>query len=478
MSESASEKETTKFSPTYTQTKNQIYFQNRKEKIKDRAQKILEKEKLKYDAFDHSIPIAGTDGEQIKRQRKEDLKNLAGTSEEIDENDINVTLNNEKTYGGLENKKGVPYEAIKPFIKTFDLIGFHGGDGASNFIDFVQRKMSGHILKDQRSAITHTGLAFRAEDFPQDHYLHRPKDENRIYCWESTMSGPLAFDKVKNVDGSKCQFFKLCEACGCPQHLVPSVPHRFGFLGSQFRDLDNLTIRYDANPEALLVWARLDERSRENINSKMANSSNPENFILDLVANWNSISYNSTCCCIDLCAAAIPCFRILQDIYAKICPVHVGNNGSVFCSEFCARIYQQLGVLDSSVNSKQVVPSDFLTYKNKSEEILPLDSDQQVPILFRSYVQFTARSKLGKMIYLRQEFLDNLLPEPEFLDENRITEEAIDQQKFDKITKTELHFDGLQSLKPGQIPMAGFGFERTNESEIVVCEQPKSQNAY
>ena len=466
-------------SADYSYNRNKSYRESarNREKLARHASEQIKKDRTAYNQFQHSVPLAGSTLEDLQNQRREAYtkegrklslkketstkssssinKSFDSSTEKIDKKSVtsssskNATFTNLDTFGGLESKPGVPYEGIKPFIKSFDLIGFHGGDGVSNFIDKVQTKMAGHVITGK--VITHVGVAIRAEDFPVDHYLYKPEYEQQIYVWESTMSGPLAFDGVRNIDGGKCQFCKVCDCFGFTS-CMPNVPHRFGFLGTQFRDLDNLTIRYDANPGAVLVWGRLNEENRKKADAMLPSLS-------ELMDTWNGISYNSTCCCIDLCAAALPFFRKVQDFYNKVFCLEK-TNGSQFCSEFVANLYKELNILQRNIEANKVVPADYLTriddhhlekltnthgksalknagyddlldmlkpiFKENNNEtnfydvVKAVDRDDAVPILFSSYIRFSARSFLGKKIYLKPEFLDNLKPVPNFVDERTI----------------------------------------------------------
>ena len=396
----------------FSHQKNKKYLEKNKSKVARKREKRLEEDANAIEKFDHNIPVAGR----------------TFTEDEIQQHDKKFhdigLYNNKGTFAGLEVKTGLPWGTIRDHVKSFDMIGFHGGDGVSSFIGWWQAKMASHVGGDK---ITHTGVIIRGEDFPEDHVMYRP---GQIYCWESTMSGPLAFDKVKNVDGSKCHFYKLCSYCKCP---VPSVPHRFGFLGTQFRDMGQLTIRYDANPSAKLIWCRLNEENRKKVDDFLAGDGTltKGERLLQMMDEWNGRSYNSTCCCIDLYAAMFPCCRWLQNAYAWCCPIRVGNNGAQFCSEFVANLYKEMGILHQDLIAKRVVPADYMTIYDNDEDknIISLDQDKNgVPILFRSYVQFTARSKLGKQINLKKEYLDNLKPEPEPINEKDINSTSVYQE--------------------------------------------------
>ena len=378
---------------------NQRYFKNNKTIVTEKRKKYIEDAANAAEKFDHNLPMAGWyDEDEFKKRQKYNAHmghfNLISTN-------------------GLDFKPGIPFLGIRDRMKTFDLIGFHGGDGVSNIIGSVQSRMAGHR---EGGVISHTGMIVRASDFPQDHDLYH---ETEIYVWESTMSGPLAFDKVQNVDGSKCQCFKPCKMMKCPSVCIPNIPHDYGFLGIQFRSLGQLVINYDSSPTAKLVWCSLNEYNRDIADQFLyTNDEIPGQGLARLMDKYNGTSYNSTCCCLDLCAAVWPCCRWLQNTYSKCCN-KVDKNGSQFCSEFNANIYKEIGILPDTVISNKVVPVDYLT-SIKGGQIVSSDMDGDVPILYNSYILFTARSKLGMKLHLSEKFFKDLRPFPDFIDDRHI----------------------------------------------------------
>ena len=204
----------------------------------------------------------------------------------------------------------------------------------------------------------------------------------------------------------------------CP---VPHVPHRYGFLGVQFRSLGALVINYDSSPTAKLVWCSLNKENRAKVDKFLyQNDEIPGQGLAKLMEKWNGTSYNTTCCCLDLCASVWSCCRGLQSIYSKFLP-KVNNNGSQFCSEFNANIYKEVEILPSTVVANKVVPSDYLTTMREGK-VAPVDVDGDVPMLYDSYITFTARSNLGKKVYLTDKFYEDLKPYP-IIDENYVIPE-------------------------------------------------------
>lgn len=403
---SRNEKNTIATGQNYSREANQNYLKENEDKIATKQKLYKEKHSDLADRFKHTLPHAGSGT---------DLSPVITKQPGI--------LNTDTTNYGLETKQGVPWKAIREHIGNFDLIGFHGGEGISNLIARMQVKMAGH--NTSCNEITHVGVAIRGTLFPENHPLY---DDEKVYIWESTMSGPLAFDKVLNIDGTKCQIWRPCDCwnkcCGC--FKLPPLPQRFGFLGSQFRHMDLLSINYDSHPDAKLIWMKLNNESRKKVDEKLATFKNGKPFFMHLFDKWNGTSYNSTCCCVDLWAAIIPGCRTLQKLYQKCCPVKVGRNGAQFCSEFAATLYKELGLLEFDADANRVVPSDYLVEKvmkkdGKADilratlngkfdngdnvedfgieyadqvEYKSLDVDKAVPIMFESFWRFTQRSEI------------------------------------------------------------------------------------
>ena len=239
------------------------------------------------------------------------------------------------------------------------------------------------------------------------------------------------------------------------------LPHRYGFLGTQFRDMDQLTIHYDKLKDAKLIWGRLDDKNRAKADQFLAAKDGfprGQNMI-ELIENWNGRSYNSTCCCLDLWAALFSCCRLMQNCYGKCIPA-VKNNGSQFCSEFTANLYKELGILDQSVCAKKVVPADYLVTRNEAGEIVSMDVEGEVPILFRSYVNFTARSKAGKKVNLAQHFFDRLQIDEHLTDETKITPGDVERTSIN----LGLPLAGAQSgVRPTQEQISACPYPVTNQ---------------
>jgi len=151
--------ETDKENYSFVQNRLRMHDEKKKAKIHKIRLENLEKAHEEASKFDHSLPQAGEDVDKKTELKKNKSEVLARNT----------------TYHGRETKAGLPWKSIRDHVKSFDLIGFHGGEGISNFIGAMQTKMSGH---NNAGYITHVGLAIRGDDFPVGHDLHNP---GRIY---------------------------------------------------------------------------------------------------------------------------------------------------------------------------------------------------------------------------------------------------------------------------------------------------------
>ena len=302
----------------------------------------------------------------------------------------------------------------------------------------MQSKMASHG-GNHADKISHIGMAFRASDLPQDHDLY---DEKAIYCWESTMSGPLAFDKVRNVCASKCYCGNIWGCC-C-QSLWPKVPHRMGFLGTQFRDLNKLAIYYDSHKNAKLVWMPLNKENRAIADDVIQN----KNRLVKMIDRWNGVSYNATCCCLDLWANAFSCCNGLKKLYS-FC-FQFDDQGSQFCSQFAASIYKTIGVIEKSVDTSKVAPSDFLVAVDKSGVIKSLDADGEIPNLFHCFILFTKRSNYPNTLLLPN-FMDGLHE----LDGQNNESGFVDHSDLDRDLKAYVLNQKSKTTINPSIPIAG-----------------------
>lgn len=217
-------------------------------------------------------------------------------------------------------KDGVYYKQIIDTLKTFDMIGFRGGEMVSDVISFIQDS----LLKNKNYDYTHVGICIKGNSFPTDHKYF---SESNTYIFESTQSGSIA-DGVNNVDGKS-------------------------FLGVQLRNFSDVIEAYDKDKKTKICICRLIDYPEKT----------PKE-IAEIVDRYNGAMYDFSP--LDLTSAAFRCLRPLRNIVNKICKC---RNRMLFCSELVANIYKDAGILPKDINPENVLPLDFFTNPIDIEDI-------------------------------------------------------------------------------------------------------------
>jgi len=235
-------------------------------------------------------------------------------------------------------------------IKSFDLLFFKGSDFVSNLITYIQQKhhddkifyedkKKKQILKkwsNDPGEYTHVGMVLK-NDILKDDTL----DDDDVYVWESTMSGPLN-DGVKNVRGHS-------------------------YFGVQLRSLEELVKIYYNPGNTKISIASLMPYYRNIINENSPRVI--DQFIILFNQTTDKVRYDANV--YSLFSAIIPCLRGNR---RKIIEKFFDTEDWYFCSELAAEAYLTLGILDREiVNPKNVLPMDFLGF----------DKDDVIPILFQ-----------------------------------------------------------------------------------------------
>lgn len=219
-------------------------------------------------------------------------------------------------------KPGVLYGNIKQKMRSFDLIMFRGEGLISNLIRALEKK--GNKIPESGD-FSHAGIILRY-DMLKYVYPDNPNiNEDSVYIWESTSNGKLGSD-VLNIEGEN-------------------------FIGVQVRNLDRLIVNYDSGNKTAIAFGAL----KKNPIDKMT----PENLKLLFVETfnkYNKASYDWNAC--SLCGSVNKKYRACRDISEKI----FNTDSWLFCSEFVACVYRDLGVYPATINPKNVVPSDIAYY--------------------------------------------------------------------------------------------------------------------
>jgi len=237
----------------------------------------------------------------------------------------------------LDNIERQSYLEIKDRIKPLDLLLFRGKGKPSEFIQWIQETTLGNGI------FSHCGMVVNKELMPWLKFLQ----PDTLYVWESTLSIPIG----DFVDG------------------VPDVETNKGRFGVQIRPLYQVIKAYtDVEEEAYVAWSPLLDSPWVEENKKRV-----QKIIRKLHREIGSKTYELNF--LELLASVFPCLRKLRDKTEWIEDTTqeilrtwnlADNNKDVdmfyFCSELVAKIYQSLGILDTSINPSDVLPMDFIGY--------------------------------------------------------------------------------------------------------------------
>ncbi len=222
-------------------------------------------------------------------------------------------------------------------IRPFDLLVFKGGDGISNIIRSLERKFT------KLDTVSHVEIAI---DFVHCTAMKaKNAADGRLFAWGSTMSGKLN-DGVNDAETGGATF------------------------GVQLRDLRDELIAYSRNPNANVGYARLISNpvSREagedeaHYNNRMEHLTGKVN---DAYQRYIHRGYDANP--MALIGAIAPRTRVLRRLCECFSPARINN--LLFCSEFVASLYIDLGIITDAtdgvvdgqlLNPKDIVPVDFV----------------------------------------------------------------------------------------------------------------------
>lgn len=228
------------------------------------------------------------------------------------------------------SKKGEKYNNFKNKIKPFDLVLFKGGDFISDFIRYTQLNNTDTLHNKKYNVnsnqFSHVGIVVTKSILPISSL-----ENNKLYIWESTMSGDLT-DGVPNILGES-------------------------YLGVQLRDLDLVIKNYDLNPYTQIAFASLKNNIYEDIIYNFDISNNFEK----LFALYNGIRYDANF--LSLYSAVDKDYRYYRDTFEEI----LNTENWLFCSELVALVYKEVGIFPEDIDPKNVVPMDFIGFDNEDK---------------------------------------------------------------------------------------------------------------
>jgi len=272
-------------------------------------------------------------------------------------------------------KPGVDYDTVRQRLKTFDAILFRGSDMVSKTIIGIEGKIDGTEAQFSHSALVIEGKHLMPIVRESERAWLRPEG---LYIFESTMSGSLT-DGVNDVEGRS--------------HLCV-----------QLRDMDQVIRAYDlSSPDTRIAWCPIKECLRA------ANCKEGPEFDSKVRAAYDrylGLTYDASV--LDLGGAASPVIRWFRDcsfvkwIRDLFCDMLGMNKRGIdgdslphdnrpshwqFCSELCANVYRDLGLVPLTCNPEDVMPQDMVP---KEDGKTTYDSDGKFPVIFDKVVRIHA----------------------------------------------------------------------------------------
>jgi hypothetical protein len=216
---------------------------------------------------------------------------------------------------------GVTFSEIKDTLRPLDLVFFSGSEIISSVIKGLQYM---HLLPSAeeidvcRGEFSHVGMVVTSAVL--DHPSVIPGE---VYIWESVMSGLLCQDGQTNISGAT--------------------------FGVQLRDLGEVCKNYLSSPKSRIAIGRLGESF-----CSFRNDSEMKVKFTRIFDRINGTTYDANP--ISLLASLYSPLRRLR----KYSEIILKTEEFLFCSELVAVVFSAMGILDDSINPKNVVPMDFL----------------------------------------------------------------------------------------------------------------------
>lgn len=228
-------------------------------------------------------------------------------------------------------KKGEPYEKYKSKIRPFDIILFSGDDFVSDLIKYIEKHQMEKIEPSSilPGSFSHSGMVVTSEIL--DHPHVRP---GKLYILEATMSGRLG-GGVYDIEGRSV-------------------------FGVQIRDFDQVVSSYDVSDSTAIAHVKLANNpldSPEPLAKKK---------FTQAYERFKGTPYDLQI--LDQISSVFPHLRLLRDFIDD-----KTRNEQVFCSQLVADIYIWMGLLPTSVDSKNITPMDFAGFATKK-------SDTRIPV--------------------------------------------------------------------------------------------------
>lgn len=228
----------------------------------------------------------------------------------------------------IVSKPGIKFSEIKDQLKPFDIIVFRGTEFVSDTISLFEKLFLGN------GDWTHVGIVITS-----DFVKFKNSVPNKLYIWESTMSGPLS-DGVDNIETGK------------------------GDFGVQIRNLEKVIDKFDKNTNSKIGWCQLINNP---INKKENESDDDYNSrILILKQKLQEFYFKHGNDLYD--------FRLSSLLKSLISNFpQIGHNDHMFfCSELVTKIFEIIGIIDSDIDPETMAPVELIEGSNPFVKIPPI----------------------------------------------------------------------------------------------------------
>lgn len=245
----------------------------------------------------------------------------------------------------------VEIAAFLSSVRPLDLLVFRGAEGVSKLIRALESRTNGN------GDISHVEVCITRELCPRIRKIKsQPSDpgsndfDDTLLSWGSTMSGPLS-DGVKSAETGKSRF------------------------GVQVRVLEDLVRSYLSTPGANVGVCRLLDnpilqRTLEPLGAYRIRKAQLIENLCNAYDKYNNAIYEVNP--LALLGAIFPQYRGINAVATRALQQFTQQNKWLFCSEFVALLYVEIGVIDDATNGtidgktlnpEYVVPVDFIGHE-------------------------------------------------------------------------------------------------------------------
>lgn len=302
---------------------------------------------------------------------------------------------------GKTVKHGATDEEIREFmthVRPLDLLVFRGSEIFSKTIRVLETAVTGS------GEISHVEMCITRELCPSIGPLKAKSKgtldgDRTLLSWGSTASGPLN-DGVPNAETGKSKF------------------------GVQIRILYDLVKNYLQSPDANVGVCRLHENPamqlpREPLEDFLLRRQRLTSRLTKAYADYNGTAYDANA--LSLLSALFPQLRGIHNATTPVTAKFFNMNKWLFCSEFVARVYIDIGVITDATDGKvdgqilkaeHVLPVDFIGFDTDPNGIRVSICDKPIWIKPMAGYKRSALERMGTVVHNTVPFASLVLTYP------------------------------------------------------------------